>query len=163
MLRLDNGNFVLIKHFLKMFFTCKNKNQQKCELSQLNETLDDFIFGNGTNINAIENEILKQQPNGPHNKSEKFDNDLSYNQVIISNIDDRNRNAVDNVCTAVGNCMHDAILTAMNHAVTTRVGEAVRLITASSGNGPIKKSRTPIEEILQGTPGIPHSDRLQAG
>ena len=77
MLRVDNGNFVLIKQFLKMFFTCKMENQQKCELSQLNEILDDFIFDNSNNINAIETEILKQQSNGPHNKSEKFDNDLS--------------------------------------------------------------------------------------
>ena len=101
----------------------------------MNEILNDFIIRNGTNVNAMESETLEQQTNGPHNDFENFDNSLSQSQVIKGHIDDRIRNAVDNAVVAVGNRMHDAILTAMNNADIPRVDMAVRSITGSSGNG----------------------------
>ena len=126
-----------------MVCTRKNKNQQKRKLSLLNRTLNDFIIGNGTNVNAMENETLEQQTNGPRNDFEKFNNYLSQNQVIESNTDDRIRNAVGNAVVAVENCFHDAILRAMNNVIIPRVEMTVRLMTGSSGNGFNSKIQNP--------------------
>ena len=82
------------------------------------ETLKGFNIGNGTNVNAMENETLEQQTNGPHNRIESFENKLSQNQFLESNTDDKIRNAIDNAVIDLENCMHDEILTATN-AVST--------------------------------------------
>ena len=82
------------------------------------------------------NETLEQQTNGPHEDFEKFDNNLSQNQVTESNIDDRIRSTVDNAVSVFENRMQDAFLTAMNDVVIPRVEIAVRLITDSSRNRP---------------------------
>ena len=69
--------------------TRKKKNQQRRQLSQLNETLNDFIIANGSNVNVMENETLELQTNGPHNDFERFYNSLSQNRVTKINTDDR--------------------------------------------------------------------------
>ena len=118
-----------------MVSTRKKKNQQKKQLCQLNETLNDFLIGNGTNENAMKKQTLEQQANGPHNNFEKFDNSCSQNQLLGSNTDDKIRNAVENAVIAVDNRMQDAILTAMSNVVNPRVDIAVKSITGLSGNG----------------------------
>ena len=95
----------------------KKKNQQKRQLSWLDETLKDFIIGNGTSVNAMENEILGQQTGGPYKIVEGFYNSSSQNQVVENKIVDKIRRAVDNAVLTVENCMHDAILTAMDKMV----------------------------------------------
>ena len=47
-----------------MVSTRKEKNQQKKQLSRLNETSNDFIFGNNSNMGVTENESLEQEANG---------------------------------------------------------------------------------------------------
>ena len=54
-----------------MVSTRKKKNQQKRQLSQLAETLNDFVIGNSVNVNVWENEILEQQTNGQPSDFEK--------------------------------------------------------------------------------------------
>ena len=49
-----------------MFSTRKKKKQQKKQQSRLNETLTDFSTGNGTYVNAEENETLEPQNNNQH-------------------------------------------------------------------------------------------------
>ena len=118
-----------------MVSTRKMKNQQKRQFSQLNETLNDFIIGNNTNMGVTENENSEQQASGRHRDFERIIDDASQNQVIGNNTDDRSRDVVDSAVIAVENLMHDAILTAMNDVVIPRVEIAVRSITGSSGNG----------------------------
>ena len=48
----------------KKVSTRKKKNHQKRQLIQLNETLNDFIFGNNTNASAIGNETVEPQTIG---------------------------------------------------------------------------------------------------
>ena len=47
-----------------MVFTSKRKSQQKKQLSQLNETLKDFLIGSKTNLSVIEVETLESQTDG---------------------------------------------------------------------------------------------------
>ena len=42
-----------------MVSTRKNKNQQKRQLSQLDETLNDLVIGNSVNVNVSESENLE--------------------------------------------------------------------------------------------------------
>ena len=119
-----------------MVSTRKKKKQQKKQLSQLTETLNDFIIGMNTNMGVTENENLKQQASGCHRNIERIVDNASQNQVIGNNTDDRIRDAVDSAVIAVENRMHDAILTAVNDGVIPRVEMAVISITGSSGNGP---------------------------
>ena len=44
-----------------MVSTRKKRNSQKRQLSQLNETMNDFVIGSNANVGAIENEILESQ------------------------------------------------------------------------------------------------------
>ena len=94
-----------------MISTRKKKNQQKNQLSQLNETLSDFISGNNTNMGLSEKENWEQQASGGHRNFDRIDENASQNQVIRNNTDDRIRYAVDSTVIAVENRMHDAILT----------------------------------------------------
>ena len=126
----------------------KKRNQQKKQLSHLNETLNDFIIGKSTNVIAVENETLEQQTNGQHNDFERFVDSASQNQAIENNIDGKIRRAVDSAVVIVENCMHDTILTAMDKVVIPKVEMAVISITASSGDmDSIVKSKTLIAGI----------------
>ena len=118
-----------------MIFHTQEEEPTKRQLSQLNETLNDFIYGNGTIVNAIKNETLEQQIKSPRDDFENFDKSLCQNPVLESNTDDRIRKAVDNAVIAVENRTQDAKLTTMNDVVIPRVEMAVSLITSSSGNG----------------------------
>ena len=56
---------------------------------QLNETMNDFITGNNTNMGVTENENLEQQANGRHRDFEGSVDNASQNQVFGNNTDDR--------------------------------------------------------------------------
>ena len=49
-------HLVLLYLFTKMVSPRKKKNQQKRQLSQLNETLNDFVIVNDANVSAMGNE-----------------------------------------------------------------------------------------------------------
>ena len=53
-----------------MVSTRKKKNQQKRQVSQLEETLNDFVIGNSVNVNVSESETLEKQTNGQSNDFE---------------------------------------------------------------------------------------------
>ena len=82
-----------------MVSTRKKRKQQKKQLSQINETLHDFVIGSNTNVGVIENETLESQTDGHYSNSEKIaDVEISacQNEVIGNNIDDRIRKVLDN-------------------------------------------------------------------
>ena len=109
--------------------TRKKKNQEKRPLSQLNETLNDFVIGEITLMGVTENQNLEQQANSHLKDFERNVDHASQNQVIGYNTDDRIGNAVNNAVIAVKSRMLDAILTAMKDIVITRVEMAVKSIT----------------------------------
>ena len=125
-------NSVLIQPFTKKVFTRKKEKSAEKQLGQLNETLNDFIIGNGFNVSAMENETLEQHNNGQHNNLERFFDSASQNQVIENNIDDKIRRGVNDAVLIVENRMHDAILIAMDKVVIPRVEMDVKSITGSS-------------------------------
>ena len=94
----------------------------------MNEALNDFIIGMGTEVSVMENEALEQQTNGQHNDLERFVDSASQNQVKENNIDDKIRRAVDEAVLTVKNCIHDAILTAMDKVVIPIVDMVVKSI-----------------------------------
>ena len=120
----------------KMVPARKNKSQNKKQLSQLDETLNDFVISSGTTVDTMRNEGLELQANGHDEDFGGIVNDVTQNQVIESNVDNRIRDVDNHVVIALENCMHEAILTAMNDMVIPRVEIAVTLITGSSGIGP---------------------------
>ena len=78
---------------MKLIATSKEKGQQKKQLSQLDETLNDFVFGNSVNVNVSESENMEQHSHGQPNHFERVDNS-ALNQVIENNIDDQITRAV---------------------------------------------------------------------
>ena len=126
-----------------MVSTRKKKNQQKRQLSQLDQTLNDFVVGNSVNVNVSESENLEQQTNGQPNDFERVENSARPNQVIESNIDDQITRAVSSAVMTVENRMHDAILTAIGNVVITRVEMAVKSITGLTGHGTNSEVQNP--------------------
>ena len=114
---------------MKLVCTRKEINQQKRQLSQLDETLNDFVIDDIINVNVSENEKLEQQTNGQPNDFERVDNNARQNQVIENNIDYQITRAISSAVTTVDNRMHDAILTTIDNVVIPRVEIAVKLIT----------------------------------
>ena len=49
-----------------MVSTREKRNQQKGQLSQMNEILDDSVIGNNTNMGVSGNENSEQQARGRH-------------------------------------------------------------------------------------------------
>ena len=90
-------------------------------------------------MSAIGNKKLEPQANGRYNFAERSNNENStcQNQVTKNNLDDKFRKPVDDVVMTVKNCMLDAILTAKDRVVISRVEMALGSITESSGQGPI--------------------------
>ena len=117
-----------------MVSTPEKKNQQKTQLSLLNETLNDFVIRNNTNVSATENETLEQQTDGLNNDFERFFGSSSQNHARENNIENKIRRAIDNTVLTVESRMHDGVLTAMDRVVITRVETAVRSITGSIGH-----------------------------
>ena len=112
----------------------------------MNETLNDFVIGNGTNVSAIGIETLAPQTNGHFNNFETIvdgKKSESQNQLMGNNIDNKTRKAVDNAILTVENRMLDAILTAMHNVVIPRVEMAVRSITGSLGQRPSSVVQSP--------------------
>ena len=119
---------------MKLVSTQKKQNQQKRQLSHLDETLIDSAIGNSVNVNVSEKEALEQETNGQHNDSGRLDNSERQNQGIENHIDDQITRAVDSAVMTVENRTHDAILTAIDNVVIARVEMAVKLITGSTGH-----------------------------
>ena len=137
-----------------MVSTRKKRNQRKRQSSQLYETLNDFIIGNGTKVIAMENETLEQQRNGSHIDFEVFDNSSSQTQVVENNIVNIIRGAVDKAVLTVKNRMRDAaILKAMDKMVIARLETAVRSITGSTGHEPISDVQNPDRRDFLGNVG----------
>ena len=139
-----------------MVSTWKKKHQHKRQLSQLKEILNDFIIGNNNNASAIGNETLEPQTNGLSNNFGRIavgENSASQHQDIEKNIDDKISKAVDRAVMTVENCMHDAILTAMDNVVIPRVKMAVRSITESSGRGRSSVVQNPDQSDITGNTG----------
>ena len=119
-----------------MISTRKKKVQNEKQFGRLDDTWNDFIIGNGTTVNTVENEALESPSNGHHEDFAKIVDSASQNQVIGTNTDERMRNTFDSAVMAVKNRMQDAILTAMIIVVIPPFTMAVRSITGSSGKGP---------------------------
>ena len=120
-----------LNYLHKTVSTRKKKSQHKRQISQLNETLNDFVIGNNTSAGAIGNETLQLQKNGSSNNFWRVtvgENSACQNQVIENNTDDKIRKAVDTATMTVENRVRDAILTAMDNVVFPRVEMAVRVI-----------------------------------
>ena len=67
----------------------KKKNLQKRQLSQLDETLSNFVIGNNIDATVVQNETQEPQKNGPFNTSERTiggENAAGQNQVGSNNI-----------------------------------------------------------------------------
>ena len=129
-----------------MVSTRKKRNQQKRQLSHLNETLNDFVIGSNTNESITENETLESQTDGRYDNAEEIvnrQNSAFQYQVIGNNIDDKIRKVVDNAVKTVENRMHDAVLTVMDNVVIPRVEMAVRSTTGSSGHGATSTVQNP--------------------
>ena len=117
----------------------------------MDETLNDFVIGNGTTVDFMRNEGSELEADGHHKNFVGIVDSASQNQVIGSNTDDRIRNAVDSAVIAVKNCLYDVIFTAMNNVVIPRVEMPVRLITGSSGNGPNSLVQKPDRRDFMGS------------
>ena len=122
------------QHFVKMVSTRKMKNQQKRQLSHLDETLNDSAIGNSVNVNVSERETLEQEANCQPNDFRRLDNSERQNQVIDNHIDDQITRAVSSAVMIVENCTQDAILTAIDKVVIARVEMVVKSITGSTGH-----------------------------
>ena len=101
----------------KLFPHERRRINKKKQLGQLIYTLNDYVIGNGTNVNMRGNGKFEHQTNGLYNDSERIVGNASQNQVIGNNIDDKIRKAVDNAVMIVENRMQYAILTAMDTVV----------------------------------------------
>ena len=102
---------------------------------KLLHSVNDFVSGNNVNVDVSESETLEQQTNGQSIVFERVDDSARQNQVIENNIKDQITRAVSSAVMTVENCMHDAILTAIDNGVFQRVEMAVRLSTGSTGHG----------------------------
>ena len=111
---------VLIQPFTKIVLTRKYRNQPQKQLSQLNDTLNDFNLASGTNVSAMENETWEQQTNGQPKEFQIFVDNATQNQVMEIKMDDKNRRAVDNAVLTVDTRINDAILTAMDKVVNSK-------------------------------------------
>ena len=56
---------------LKMVSTRKKKGQNRKQLDPSDETLIDFVIGNGTTVNTMGNETLESQADGRHEDFQK--------------------------------------------------------------------------------------------
>ena len=104
-----------------MVSTRQNRKQQKRQLSQADETLNDFVIGKNVNENVSESEDLEQETNGQSNDFQRVDNSVRQNQAIENRIDDQITRAVSSAAMTVENRMHDAISTAIDNVVIPRV------------------------------------------
>ena len=122
-----------------MVSTRTEKHLNKRQLSQSKETLNDFVIGNDTIADAVKIETLEPQTNGFADSFGTFTFGVissSQDQVFEKNIVDKINKEVDYVVVAVENRLHDAILTAIDNVVISRVEMAVRSFTESSGRRP---------------------------
>ena len=133
-----------------MVSTRKKKNQQKKQLSQLDETLHDIVIGNSVSLNVSESENLEQQTDGQCNDSERVDNTLCQNQIKENRIDDHITRTVSSVVMTIENCIHDAILTAIDNVVMARVEMAVKSITSLARHGTSSEVQNPDWKVFLG-------------
>ena len=107
----------------------RKKNQHKKQLSQLDETLNDFVNGNCVNMNILKSENLEQLTKGQSNSFDIADKSVSQNQVRENKIDAQITRTVSGDLMSVKNHMHDATLTAIDNLVIPRFEMAVKSIT----------------------------------
>ena len=122
-----------------MVFTRKKKHQKKGLLSQLDESLNDFVIGSifrgEEALNAMaENQNYEFLSN--YSSNSPGENSRSHTPVTETNIANRVRDEVDGVVAAFENRVHDEIATVMDNVFILRVEMAVRSVTGLSGRGP---------------------------
>ena len=134
-MRVDISSFGQFNISWKGFNT-QEINRQKRQLSQYNETLNDFTIGNNSHVGLSENENLEKQTNGQPTALEIVDKVARQNQVIEKNIDDQITRAVSTAVLTVENYMPDAILTAVvNMIVRSLVWVSVKWMTGLVDGG----------------------------
>ena len=122
-----------------MVCTRKENYQHNRQLSQLSETLNEFVIGNRTTASANGCETLELQTN---DLSKNFgrvtigENSVCQDQIIEKNIGDKIRKVVDNAVWTVENRVFDTILTPVDNIVILRVETGMRSINGSSERGP---------------------------
>ena len=131
-----------------MFSTPKKTNQQKNQLSQLDETLNGFAIGNCVNVSILKSENLEQLTNGRSNDFKRADKSVCQNQVIENRFDEQVTRAVSGALMTVKIRMHDASLRTIDNVVTPRVDMAVKSITGFAWLGESGKVRI----LTAGTP-----------
>ena len=77
------------------------KNHNKRKLSRLNETLNDLVIVNGTNMSAMGDETLQSLTDDQHDNFERNFDSGSQNQISDYSIDDKIRSAFNNAAMAV--------------------------------------------------------------
>ena len=85
-------------------------------------------------MNVSERETLEQEANCQPNDFGRLDNSERQNQVIENHIGDKITRAVSSAVMTVENRTHDAILTAIDNVVISRIAMAVKSITGSTGH-----------------------------
>ena len=106
----------------------------------MSETLNDFVSGTKKTLGLKQKRTLQPHTDCRYdNPEKKLDGKISacQSQVIGIIIDSKIRKAVDDAVMTVGNCLGDALLTAMDNVIIPRVEIVLRSITGcSSGHGP---------------------------
>ena len=126
-----------------MVYTRKKKNQHKSQLSQLDETLNDFANCSCVNVSSLESKNLEQLTNARSNDFKRTDNSVCQNQVKVKKLDSQITRAFSSVLMTVKTCMHVPILTNTDDVVTPRVERAVKLFTGLAGNGTSSEVENP--------------------
>ena len=115
-------------------------------------------------MNVPESETWEQQTNGHSINFERVNESARRNQVKENKNDNQITRAVSNVVMTVENCMHYAILTAVDNVVFPRAEMAVKLITGSTGHGTNSEVENPDRRVFLGnfrnTPLMSASNRL---
>ena len=131
----------------------KKKQLHQRQLSQLRESLDDFVIGINTNAGANGNESLEPHTNSLSTNFGRLiisENSACQDQIITEHNDNKIRKAVENAVPTVENRVHDAISTAMDNLIQPQVEMAVRALTGSSGRGPSGEVQNPDLEDFTG-------------
>ena len=131
-------------------FPTKEEKLTRIQLGQINETFNNFVIGNGTNVNAVGNDSLEHRTNVFYNDSKRIICNASQDQVIGNDIDDKISKTVDNAVVTAKNRMQNTILTAMNEIVIPLLEMAVRKIQRLSGHRPKSVVQKPVQRDFTG-------------
>ena len=145
-------------------FSLQEEESRDRQISQLDETLKGFVSGNSVNVTVLEVENFEHLINVQSKDLERADDSVRQRQVIERKLDDQITRAVGCAHMIVKNCMHDAILTAIDNFVIPSVEMAVKSITGSARHGTSSEVQNPDRRYFVGnirdTPLMSASRRL---